>query len=81
MQTVGFREGEQAFIVARYIKGRRKIDLEEVLGDRAFALVVEALAAAVGKHAPPEIASRQILDAAQIAQHLGRGSGFLPSSA
>ena len=49
-----FGEGEQAVVVAGKIEERREIDLEELLGDRSRALVVEPPPRAVGENAPAE---------------------------
>lgn len=57
-------------------KNGGEVDLEELLGDGAGALIVEAPSAAVGEHAPSQFSGSKVLDAAQIAQHLGRGGRF-----
>lgn len=57
-------------------KDGSEIDLEELLGDRARALIVEPPSAAVGEHPPSQLSGSQVLDTAQIAEHLGRGGGF-----
>lgn len=57
--------GEQ--IVARLTQQTRKIDLQELLGHRSRSRPVEPLAASVGQDAPAELATGEIVDAAQIA--------------
>ena len=54
---------------------------KKLFRDGAGALVIKPPPAAVGENAPPEITGGQILDAAQIAEHLGRRGGFLPAPA
>ena len=54
------------------VEDRREIDLEEMLGDRARALVVEPPRSAISENAPAERARGQVVDPPQIAQHLGR---------
>ena len=73
-------EGEEAFVVAGEIEDRREIDLEELFGHRPGALVVEPPACAVGENTPTERARREIVDASQIAQHLGRWRRLLAGS-
>ena len=50
-------------------------------GNRARALIVEPPAGTVGQHPPPQLAGGQILHPPQIAEHLGRGRGFLAAPA
>ena len=58
--------------MAGKVEERREIDLEELLGDRPRALVVEPPPRAVGENAPAEVAGGYIVDPPQVAQHLGR---------
>jgi len=73
MPPFGIGQGKEPAIVIFDPKDRREVDLEELLGDGASALVVEPPSAAVGEHAPAQLSGSKILNAPQIAQHLGRG--------
>ena len=76
--AAGFRRGgEQVAARRRGVEERRQIELEELLGDGARALPVEPPAGAVGEDAPAQRAFRQVLHPPQVAEHLGRGRGFL----
>src|ERR1700730_3516016 len=44
-------------------------------------MIIEAPLTTVREHAPAEFARGQVFDTPEIAEHLRRGSGFLPSSA
>ena len=65
-------ERKQTVVVAGEVEDRREIDLEELLGDRPRALIVEAPSCAVGENAPAEPARGYIVDPPQVAQHLRR---------
>ena len=75
-----FGEGEQAVVVAGKVEERSEFDLEELLRDRPRALVVEPPSRAVGENAPAEPARGHIVDASQVAQHLGRRGRLLAGS-
>ena len=64
-------------VVARNPENRRQIKLEELFGDRARAGVVQAPAGTVRQDAPAELPGGQIVDAAEVAQHLCRGRRLL----
>ena len=65
-------ERKQAVVMAGKVEERSEIHLEELLGDRPRALVVEPPPRAVGKNAPAEPARGYIVDPPQVAQHLRR---------
>ena len=57
------RKCEQAFVMPGNIENRRKIDLEELLGDGPRARVVKAPVRTIGENSPAELARGQIVDA------------------
>ena len=63
--------------MAGEIEGGCEVDLEELLGDRASALVVEPPARAVGEDPPAQGSGREVVHPPQVAEHLGRGSHSL----
>ena len=71
MAPIRCGESEENVVVTREVEDCREIDLEELLGDRPGTLIVEPPPCAVGEKAPAEIAGCEIVDPAQIAQHLG----------
>ena len=75
--AVGFGEGERRIVGAGQAEHRGQVDLEELFGDRARALMIQSPLRAVGQHAPAQPAVGEVVGAAQIAQHLrGWGQGF-----
>ncbi len=57
-----------------------EIDLKKVFGDRYCALKIKSPNAAVGQDSPTQSAARNVVDPAQIVQHLRRRrTGFVPA--
>ncbi len=77
--VIGWRE--QSAIVTGGRQKAREVDLEEILRDGPRALEIEPPTRAVRQNAPAQGATRQVLDAAQIVQHLCGGRRFFPASA
>ena len=68
---------EQVQFAARQVEGLAEVDLQEVFGDRQGALEIEPPAAAVGQDPPTQPAFGNVVDPAQVAQHLGGGHAVL----
>jgi hypothetical protein len=70
MLPVIFTEREKTVVVARDREHRGKVDLEELLGDGARALIIEPPPGTIGEDAPSQFAGGEIVHTAQIAEHL-----------
>ena len=70
-------QNEQAVVVSRKVEYRRQVDLEELFGNRKRALPIQAPVLAIGQNAPTHSAFAEVVHAAKVAEHLGRGRGFL----
>ena len=77
----GSESVKRAVVVTGEIEGGCEVDLEELLGDRAGALVVEPPARAVREDPPAQGSGREVVHAPQVAEHLGRGSHSLRCAA
>ncbi|MCY3989445.1 MAG: hypothetical protein OXF94_12820 [Gammaproteobacteria bacterium] len=76
---IGFKR-EQVVVVAGNIENCSEINLEELFGDRSRACVVQSPVRAVGENAPAELAGSQVVDSAEVTQHLGGWRGLLAPS-
>ena len=67
-------------IAAIQCQNAAQIDFEKLFRDRTRASPIESPLGAIGQNAPAELAAGQIIDPAQITQHLcGRCRGFVPA--
>ena len=77
MAAYGLVEREQTVVVAGKVENGGQVEFEEPVGDGEGALVVETPLLTVGQNASAQLAGYEVLEAPQVAQHLGRTALFV----